>query len=249
MENKPTIKEHYIPKMILKHFSKDGRNVWKYDKSDKTSKFVPYEKECYINSLYEFEGNYKGKEVNVIEKGLMKIECKMADIIQKKIVNEKPITENDKAIILLFTLLQFLRVPRNLDLIKQVNIEILKNSNLNMNGDEIDRFSKISALYPIFLSTKDKKINANFEWAMKLIEGKDLIIYKSTLPFVLNGSSPVNIIPNKNMVFFPITPNRCIAYIPLVKSLYKDVPNKFVNRLNILSYCMSDEFIYFYDKI
>lgn len=245
MGNKLTVKEHYLPRMILKHFSKNKKTLLAYDKKDKISKTFSIYSQCYNNNIYEFIGKYKGVNVNMIENELSKIEDCVDKIIINKILLDKDLSEEEKYIIYIFSTLQLLRTPDSIKAIKDCCTTMLKGTE-NDNPDFIDRFSKISSLYPaIFPINKD--INVFFDWTFQLfMENKDLVIYKSKVPFAINGDCPICNIPNTRFLFFPITPYRCLAFIPKAESPYMEVSNAYVNMLNKSTYLHSKRFTYYF---
>ena len=123
MDNKIiTKRQHYVPQVYLRNFSKDKKRIWSYvvDKSEK-GKYVPIESVCRENYLYEVKDN-KGSFLspNWIEKIFSALEGMFA--VQLRGLNSKAfikenyrtksfLTTQEKAFWKLFVAMQMMRSP------------------------------------------------------------------------------------------------------------------------------------------
>ena len=53
MENKPKVKEHFVPKFYLRNFTSKNKKICIYDKIENKMYFKAPQNICYINDLYE----------------------------------------------------------------------------------------------------------------------------------------------------------------------------------------------------
>ena len=139
--NKPTKKQHYVPKVYLKGFSNDEAHVYRNElNGDKivSSKPVPIESICRENYLYEIKDSQDSFiALNHVEKCLSALEGMFSayrNKLSSKAFNKENyktkcfFTAEEKTFWKLFVVLQMLRSPAVLEVARQFSAEHFGNS-------------------------------------------------------------------------------------------------------------------------
>lgn len=246
-----TRRQHYIPRVILKrHQDETSKSnipqIWQYDKVENQERCVSIKDVCRENFLYEFR-NADGEIIlgtkNIIEIRLSELESKWGKILDK-IGEHKPLSHDEICQIYILIAIQILRMP---DMMKVASgsIQLVNNT---ISNQEADRYAKMAS-FPIGPITQEQHpfLNQVFE----MFEGKSLVVFDSTVPFLLSGNLPIQTIPlpdffpDEGIFFFPFSKFQCLIVSPgEYKSFYNILPSNLVHFINKRVLSNSKRFVY-----
>lgn len=280
MKNKfeNVVKQHYIPIFVLKRFvktqsklSKFDRNslLYQWNKISNSGSFQKIKDISVVNDLYEVFDNY-GNYVNrnFIETKFCNFERKWG-MIFKKLDNCDDLTDIESLNLMLFVIVQYLRIPKIIDMLSSTLMDFVDAHqdyfiNVNKSDNNFLNFIK----YELFINSdpvilKDLLTILNFS-------NKKLVVYKSKhKKFCINVENPIVVIPLGNLsdsifkiktqkyidifYYLPISSDMCIALIHNNDSndndLYINVSSQMVSIINKLSFnngdviCSENDFV------
>ena len=147
-----TKKQHYIPRMLLKHFTTFRIPMRKplihqYDKNKDIERLVDVYDVCRERYLYELRdgsGFISKNELNLIENGFSCLESAWDKII-RKIEQKEKISQEEKDLLGILLVLQIIRMPE----IMKFTSEWLYNTAINvgkpLTQNEADRYMKLAS--------------------------------------------------------------------------------------------------------
>lgn len=249
-----TKKQHFIPQMVLRNFcitSQDGsKKLLQIDTLAKSRRLVIPKEICQRKNLYEYknENNENVKEViNFIENCLSHYEREWNNIFNK-IKKFEPLTPENCGLLYLFMIIQWLRVPKNID-----NIQ----NGLKLSYPDLKDFQAINLVRSLIFPSNCSgfKNNDIFQYYIKAVCCfKNIHIYHSKEPLIINDSylsMPLicSIDSRQNYLvhgwFATISPNTCIVISNRSDpELYKELPNNFSNYINDYYKRTCERFIY-----
>ena len=250
----PKKKQHYIPRMILKRFAASREKkplIYQYDKEKGIERLVDIYDICQKKYLYEIKdesGMISDEEINLIENGFSRLECRWNKIIDKVEQGEN-ITQDDRCMLGVLLVLQLMRMPE----IMKFTVEWLHDKSVDigkpLTQNEADRYMKLASFV-----WGDVKPETN--WILnillgKILVGKDVVIYHSNSDFILNGSRPVLCLKffetdniDNCIWLLPITKNYCIGLADEGTTLYKDIDENLTHFINMHNFQNDGRFIY-----
>lgn len=251
-----TKKQHYIPRMLLKRFTTfhvpmRKPLIYQYDKEKKVERLVDVYDICRKNNLYEIKdesGIISNEEINLIEKGFSRLECRWNKIIDK-IEQGKNITQDDRCMLGVLLVLQVMRMPEVMKFTTKWLYDRSIGIGISLTQNEADRYMKLASFV-----WGDVKPETN--WILNILlenilVDKDVVIYHSNSNFILNGSRPVlclnffeTDIVNNCIWLLPITKNYCIGLIDEGAALYKDIDENLTHFINTHNFQNDGHFIY-----
>lgn len=221
-----THSEHYIPKMYLRQFSVNKKNLYRYDANnlDKLPEIRSIDRICREIDIYEpinKDGSYIAP--NYIENRFGRIETragKIIELIKAKAQNEKclscvsVLSEEEKSILIIFVTALMFRNPDTIDL----GIKSLQESNPNIDIKDARNFTLYNLL----------PLGVNCEWdentiirtatsrlcgmAFRLGIANEDVIFTSDRPYVIWPSDKNELFNRPKAVAFPLT-SRHILYL------------------------------------
>lgn len=209
-----TIKQHYIPRMLLKrHIFIPGcePSIYQYDKLNHVERTVNVNTVCYKKYLYELRdsnGSILSDTVNVIENYFSFLEGLWSGIIRKLIYHE-PLSNDDKSLLCLLIVMQLLRTPEAID----INTESIKKVSPDISDVTASQFSRLA-------SFMHGKMSFEQNWLLEIIadkiyDGRYFGILYSDIPFLLNGERPVFVVKayqnSKENFLLPVCSHICIG--------------------------------------
>lgn len=244
-EARPTVDEHFVPRMYLKRFSdikKSGNAlIWQYNIRTLQQTPVPVDVRdiCFEKHLYEIK-NRDGSFIaqNTIEKVFGRIEQKVDRVIQSirdKSENEiclncaTILSEDDKSYLTIFITSLLYRDPKTIE----SGIDFLQESNPNMGDREARNFTLLNLL-PLGLDSEwDEK--TIIRTAVANLAGMAFQIGVDDEDVVVTSDRPVVIWPPKEnepynrprAVVFPLT-SRLLLYLFPLESVDPIARNCFV---------------------
>lgn len=251
-----TKNQHYIPQMVLKNFSNYSnktkhKEIFQYDIYKKSTRMVNIKDVCKKRNLYEFKNNNQQQLTNLVEKYFSLYERKW-NIVFEKIMNNKKINQEQISYIYLFMILQFLRVPFNINgLTNKIQSDIPYLTN--------EQATNIVLLN--FFNEDIKSINI-FKECVEEFSQFQIHIYHSNYPLFINDTHLVvpfivdpykkdinEYIPYNNWVsqafIATISPKCCIVLSnDMNKKIYKKMDNNMAKYINEQYFILSDRFIY-----
>lgn len=211
-----TVRQHFIPRFILKKFSVDGEYVSIFSKTDNKLAYQKINKVCYENNLYEL----KILDANYIEKHLGNIENLSSKGLEDVNTdnNLKGLSLSTITRIELFAYCQLIRTPIMMSAIKELAInpevyeysikELFLGSSANSNIVNSNRFFKI--FYDIF--NKSSGIEALFVPD----DGKYSFVLGVEYPIVGFNVYDTPLTNDglmwKNVLYFPISKRCCLKF-------------------------------------
>lgn len=205
-----TRKQHYYPRSLLKHFSKDGKVVVYVRKANRVMK-MSYSKVCFSKDTYESCGVVD----NILENKLSVFEAKIGDII-RYIVNNwyKPNFEISKAnrdTIYQYMWLQYLRTDAG-RIIFVSNLDKIFSPSSRIKPIDLDEIQECQDLIERFNYTfKEKEFLECFLASYQCPENMKLHIAISR-ENLLTSDNPVIGTDNWKQIILPISPNLCIEF-------------------------------------
>lgn len=252
----PTKKQHYIPRMLLKHFTTfripmRKPLIYQYDKDKNIERLVDIYDICRKNNLYEIKdetGRISDKEINLIEKGFSRLEFVWDKIIDK-IEQGKDITQDDRCMLGVLLVLQLMRMPEIMKFMSEWLYDKSAHMGKTLTQNEADRYMKLASFVW-------GNVEPETSWILNILlenilVGKDVVIYHSNSDFILNGSRPVlclricetDDIQNCRW-FLPITKNYCIGLVNKCSMLYMDIDKGLTNLINIYNFQNDGRLVY-----
>lgn len=242
---KPTVDEHFVPRMYLKRFSEIKESgkalIWQYNIRNMQQTPVPVDVRdiCFEKHLYEIK-NVDGSFIaqNTIEKAFGRIEQKVDRVIQSirdKSENENCLncatilSEDDKSYLTIFITSLLYRDPKTIE----SGIDFLQESNPNMGDREARNFTLLNLL-PLGLDSEwDEK--TIIRTAVSNLAGMAFQIGVNDQDVVVTSDRPVVIWPPKEnepynrprAVVFPLT-SRLLLYVFPLESVDPIARNCFV---------------------
>lgn len=234
---KPTIKEHYVPRMILKRHAaeinpkKNKYFIYLYDKKTRINKKVDIYDICYKKNLYEL----KDDNGNIIDRNRIEnifgcLEVEWSNIISK-IENDEILSEEEECYIYILFALQILRVPESQEMAKK----FLKKIKPTLSDSQAERYAKVSSLVAGEIKPE---INFLLDLVLEPLSRKYITIYHSKIPFVLNYHQPVYaeaLVDDIEWMsfYFPIAKFTCLALlVNKTDNTTINIPNNFARYLN-----------------
>jgi len=231
--NKPTVNEHFVPRMYLKGFSeikqkanKQKAYLWEFNlKSMKqTPTQVDVEDICYEKNLYELkdaDGSFIAQ--NRIENIFGKLEgqtSRVIELIKAKSQNEQCLkcstilSEDDKSYLIIFITALMYRDPQTI----KTGISILQTLNPALDDSQA-RNNTLLNLLPTGIDAEWDK-NTIIRTALKNLSGMafqigiadDDVIITSDRPFVLYPPDENELYNRPKAVVFPLT-SRLVLYL------------------------------------
>lgn len=253
-----TRKQHYIPRMILKHhtcFFIPMREpmIYQYDRRKGIHRLVDIYDVCRKNNLYEMKDeNGKIINKNLIENNFSILEQNW-DTVILKIINEEPLSEKDKDWMCLLVVLQLVRMPAIMEATKDWVHKMSKIVRQPLSSNASDRCAKVATFV-------HGKVDAETHGLLIavldfVLSNNKLVIFHSNTNFILNGGRPVLCIqrfikPDIDAVsfFFPITSHYCLSLSNQAEDtpLYIDIPDALTNIIN--GYIFSNDSRYIYSS-
>lgn len=237
VKQNPTVNEHYIPQFYLRNFSADNKRIYQLDiiSGKQTQDPVLIKSICSEKNLYEFkdeEGKFKSR--NLIEDSLSKLERVFSNTI-KSIRNRAHSEESyksacffskeEKALLILFIVLQALRLPESIDTVhNQINSMIKEDISENLLHN-----TAINYCLPVY-----KKLNIEEDHLinrfLSLFSEMAFIIGKSRNDSIYTSDKPFELLFDENYklksVVFPLSSDMVLYLKP-----EEQVPNSAYNRL------------------
>ena len=256
-----TKKQHFIPRMILKHYTcfripMRKPMIYQYDKNKMIERLVDISEVCRANNLYELrdaKGNILEDYRNLYEQVFSNYESQWDKIIINKILKKQNLSEKEILMIYLLLVLQLLRTP---DAIEYLSDFILKSSEDIDNQHDADRIVKIATFIGIEPNSKINWILDKF--LNDILKNYQLIICHSHKNLILNGSKPViglHFFPQAfafpEILAFPITPNFCLVLKVgnTNKILYQELSSSAADMINKVSFDVDSRYIYSSESI
>lgn len=257
MKKQWTKKQHFVPRMILKHhtyFRTPMRKpiIYQYDKEKDICRTVDIYDICRKDNLYEFrneDGSIKESMRNVTENALSVYESSW-DKILTKILNYQDLTDADFAFLYLLFAVQILRLPD----VQRVGVQsykaFFKYIERQFTDIGIENWFKYASL-PTGIIDENQMILKAF---VEMLEKKELTICDSEDVLVINGEFPVVVyLPNFDCDF-PVASHLCLRLRDKRRgNAYNHLSRNDVKKLNdyIINAC-NGRFIYSsvsYDQI
>lgn len=272
------IKQHYIPRFIIKNFCKTDKKTYFFDVSNKsiTQKF-PNDifEEKY---LYEYSQDKK-ESINKIELDLAKFETEVGNVIKQFLTNYSVSVSFEESEMLKYFF--FIMILRSKFMLSSHNKEILEfnqQSFPDITEKELDEFYKENLEKLVNCRTlKDinETINTQFiQYAAMMLVNKHLVLFKcgDKLEFVLGDAYPIalgqkihplDIFNRMSLVslIFPISYNRAIGLIDTYDDFHSmfrhskinnkdwyDEPKKFGTGILIQLKYLNDEDVAYINK-
>lgn len=237
--------QHYVPQFLLRNFSfrkkskkggKEEQYIYAFDKhTDKA--FTPNIKG--IASETGFYNFYVGEEDRSLEPSLAELENKTQEGIKKLIETENlgSLNYEDKAWISLFVAIQYLRVKKQREALKQFTNDMSERvKSMGINPEELDGFEKLTdeqiKIKTLESFAKDSPLLS------QLISNKICLLFKSPKGYPLYISdNPVvmhndeNFMPYGNIgfavpgiqIYLPISTSLCLAFwCPSLEAKFHD---------------------------
>lgn len=251
-----TKKQHYIPRMLLKHFTTfcvpmPKPLIYQYDKDKNVERLVDISDICRKNYLYEIRdesGTISDIEMNLIENGFSRLESEWNDIICK-IEQEQEISQKDRCMLSVLLVLQLMRMPEFMRVTSEWLYNFSTSNKPPLTRNEADRYMKLASFVW-------GKVKPEANWILnllleKFLGDKEVTIYHSNSEFILNGDRPVlflnwsmsNDIRNCQL-FLPITKNYCIGLVNEGQPLYTELDESWTAFLNAQNFQNDSRFIY-----
>ena len=251
-----TKKQHYIPRMLLKHFTTflspmHKPLIYQYDKNKHIGQLVDISNICYSKYLYEIRdesGHISNKEINLIENGFSRLES-MWDKIICKIEEGQCITQDDRCMLGVLLVLQVIRMPEVMEFISNWLYDTSANVRESLTRNKADRYMKLASFVW-------GQITPERNWILHILlkhflDNKDIIIYHSNSEFILNGNRPVlclKLFETDDSRYYhwylPVTQEYCITLVEGGKLFDMDVDETWTNFLNLQNFQNNSRFIY-----
>lgn len=208
-----TKKQHFVPRMILKHhtyFRIPMREpiIYQYDKEKDICRAVDIYDICRKNNLYEFrneDGSIKESARNAIENALSWYETQW-DTIFNKILQHQKLEDEDSAFLYLLFAVQIIRLPD----VPKVGVQLYKDFTEDIEhhftDTDIENWVKYASL-PIGVIDDDQMILKGF---IERLEKKELTICDSEDVLVINGESPIAVYLDNFDCDFPVMSHLCL---------------------------------------
>ena len=252
--SRPTKKQHYIPRMILKHFvyfriPMRKPLIYQYDKVSHTERLVDIYDVCRKNNLYELRdenNNIVEAERNLIEKGFSVLESYWDKAI-RKVINKSDLDETDENWLCLLIVLQLLRTPEIMKFTSDWLYEVSDVIDKPLERYVADRYSKLATFVW-------GEVKPETNWILDMVlqfvlEDKFLVVYESDKPFILNGNRPVLCThfceeSNNCTWFLPIADNYCLVLVDNEMNRYVHINDAMVDYINSEIYANDGRYIY-----
>lgn len=250
-EENQTHKEHYVPVVYLKGFSKDGKRIHYYDfRNDKaTIEPVPIKSILYEKDLYEVRNSEK--EIiyaNRVEKVLQRLEIRFSTYL-KRLQNKVFIPDNYRSnrffdedeieFWITYTIIQLLRTPKVLSTAKEFLVEHLSDAVGEIKAEN----TALSYCMPFFSEISEDSVTAFNIFVKPLLDMKIEIGVVESNDVLITADYPVYIeAPDWNggeyrKVIFPLTSKICLFFygaeekdlhmgnklVPITSELFQDV--------------------------
>lgn len=222
--------------------------IWQYDTEKNISRQVDIKDVCKEKYLYELKSNNKIVEnnVNYLENQFGYFEKKW-DQILNKVENKESLNERDIIYLYILIAFQTLRTPEVLNF----SVKFIKNEANSLSLEQSNNLARLTS----FLTTAFMGVDGEgiIEGVMGMLLTKEMTIYHSQKPFIINSNRPVLYsILNKHKLeeyyrvnfYFPFASNYCIALLNKVDEFYCEIPDEMVDFLNIEIYNLEGRYIY-----
>lgn len=213
MKRQWTKKQHFVPRMILKHhtyFQIPMRKpiIYQYDKEKDIRRAVDIYDICRKDNLYEFrneDGSIKESTRNAIENTLSWYESQW-DTIFNKILQHQKLEDKDFAFLYLLFAVQILRLPDVQKVGVQSYKDFIKDIEQRFTDTDIENWVKYASL-PTGTIDNNQII---LKRLVERLEKKKVTICDSEDVLVINGDFPVVIYRNNFDCDFPVTSHLCL---------------------------------------
>jgi len=123
-QNNPKL-NHFIPQVMLRSFSPDGKNIYRFDKESSLIQYLPISKVAAIKNYYTMYQRNGKKDTSIENPFLSDIDNEYPKLL-KHLEEQKPLEDIRESIVLLISAM-FARVPK-------------QRSNMERIADEINNF-------------------------------------------------------------------------------------------------------------
>lgn len=209
-----TKKQHFIPRMILKHYAyfqipMRKPLIYQFDKRTNISRLVDIYDICYKKNIYEFhnaDGTINESSRNFIETIFSDYEL-IWDRILNQAINHNTISDGDFHFLYTLFTFQILRLPNIQKSFVQSCQAYANHIGKTYSPVEIENWVKQISL-PTRIIWNDDNILINT--LLTKLCNKDLSICYSDDVFVLNGDFPVIVYGKSFDCDFPVAPHVCL---------------------------------------
>lgn len=248
-----TKKQHYIPRMILKHhtFSQipmAANCLWQYDKRTNQERCVNIRDICREKNLYEFKDNNEQiieSTRNVNEQLLSRMEKGWDKILNQICDNPSaPLNKSDSDSIYYLFAEQLLRTPEMLNF----TANHISHINSTLSAIQATNMARIGSIPNTYSINNDSFLAYLFSFLYSL----KLIVLHTSKTFILNGNRPILCLRQFSDTpyqladfFFPFSSNICLGLTPTyTNSHFYETSDKFVACLNGWNFTNQSRFVY-----
>lgn len=260
-----TKKQHYIPRMLLKHFTTfyiplKKPLIYQYDKIKCIERLVDINDICCKNYLYEIRdesGVISKNEINLIENAFSCFESAWNKIIDKIIIKEN-ITQEDRCLLGVLLVSQLLRTPEVMKFTSDWLYDTAPYIYKQITRNEADKYMKLSSfIFDKFTPETNFILNILIQ---NILVNRDIVIFHSDYGFILNEQRPVlclNLFEDCSIKdclwLLPITKNHCVAAINGNAVSDVDINKNLTRFINLRNFQNDGRFVYgsksFFEKI
>lgn len=215
MEMKETVRQHYLPKLILRQHNTPIRfenawSVWLYDKqtcSDSICKINDCSFVDYLYELHDENGNILKHTINLIEHVLGRLETQWGEVL-KKVRSFQYLNDKDLALLYALVAIQILRTPDMID----YAVKLFKNRNHHFSDRQLENFVKVKSFLSGLFPEEETSILYQL---LELLVPYTLTIYSSLVPLVVSADVPVCMFvfndSGKRIWTLPVSRSQCIV--------------------------------------
>jgi len=223
---------HYNPQTALKCFSPDGYNVYRYDKENSLTQFLPISKVAAVKNYYTFEWENGEKDTSIENPFFSDIEGEYPKLIDKLEKREPLEGERDYLVSLLSA--AYSRVPKQRDNIKRLVSEF-KNTPLKRKyknkGKEVEPSSRETLLSMLVVMDVYHRVTWNNSFFWVGIAQDDSLFITSDNPAAAS--------------YLPLTSKFCLfSQMKEQQYEYLPVPEKIVNEINNMTFNNAQKYIF-----
>ncbi|MBW4565790.1 MAG: DUF4238 domain-containing protein [Mojavia pulchra JT2-VF2] len=217
------IKQHYVPRSILKSFAFNGKRVYFLRKTefDMPIRSENVESICKENGYYRFDIEREDNSIRRIDYDLevfQQIDNDIAPVI-RKIIEDGTITNleiEEKKTLVRYTVYQYLRVPP----IRNIANSILSDE------EEAKKAHAEALINPEFVFSSLEDILRNLKLdTIKPIVGDEFLI----------SDAAVLLDPTGEGIYFPISPDICLVYYHPNYGIANSIDSICINELQFLA--------------